>query len=107
VTISTLADLLQVTQQAASKSVADLQARGYLSRRTDPADARAKLVTLTPRGQAVIAAAGKHRAVIETELQESLGADRIESARLLLLVDVLRHLNATPTLRARRVRPPT
>ncbi|MDX6265214.1 MAG: hypothetical protein QOH84_6902 [Kribbellaceae bacterium] len=105
-TISTLADLLQVTQQAASKSIADLQARGYLSRRTDPAEARAKLVTLTPRGQAAIAAAGKHRAVIETELQESLGADRIESARL-LLVDVLRHLNATPTLRARRVRPPT
>jgi DNA-binding MarR family transcriptional regulator len=106
VTITTLADLLGVTQQAASKSVADLQARGYLTRRPDPTDARAKLVTLTPRGQAVIAAARKHRAAIEAELQTSLGADRTESARQLLL-DVLHHLNATPALQSRRVRPPT
>ncbi|WP_328322602.1 MarR family transcriptional regulator [Kribbella sp. NBC_00382] len=106
VTISTLADLLGVTQQAASKSVADLQKRGYLSRAPDPDDARAKLVTLTPRGQAVIASARKHRAAIELELQESLGAARIDAARL-LLIDVLHHLNATPALRSRRVRPPT
>lgn len=105
VTISRLAELLGVTQQAASKSVADLQARGYLARRSDPADARAKLVTLTSRGEAVIASARKHRAAIELELQESLGADRIEAARL-LLIDTLHHLGAAPTLRARRVTPP-
>ncbi|GAA3546226.1 MarR family winged helix-turn-helix transcriptional regulator [Kribbella ginsengisoli] len=106
VTISTLADLLGVTQQAASKSVADLQARGYLSRAADPTDARAKLVTLTPRGQAIIAAARKHRAAIDRELQKALGPDRVESARQ-LLIDALHHLNATPALQSRRVRPPT
>jgi DNA-binding MarR family transcriptional regulator len=105
VTISTLADLLGVTQQAASKSVADLQTRGYLDRRSDPADARAKLVSLTSRGQAVIAAARKHRAAIEAELQAALGSDRIEAARL-LLIDTLHHLGAAPTVRARRVAPP-
>ncbi|MEV6412680.1 MarR family winged helix-turn-helix transcriptional regulator [Kribbella sp. NPDC051718] len=105
VTISTLAELLGVTQQAASKSVADLQARGYLSRHPDPADARAKLVTLTARGNAIIAAARKHRAAIDAELQAALGADRIEAARL-LLIDTLHHLGAAPTLRARRVAPP-
>ncbi|MDX6283721.1 MAG: hypothetical protein QOH03_4792 [Kribbellaceae bacterium] len=106
VTITTLADLLGVTQQAASKSVADLQSRGYLYRAPDPTDARAKLVSFTPRGKAVIAAARKHRAAIEAELQTSLGPARIESARQ-LLIDVLHHLNATPPLQSRRVHPPT
>src|SRR5919198_2336569 len=46
VTISTLAEKLGVTQQAASKSVADLGNRSYVSRRPDPADARARQVLL-------------------------------------------------------------
>lgn len=106
VTISTLAERLGVSQQAASKSVADLEKRGYLTREPDPGDARARLINLTARGEAVIAAARKHRAALDAELREALGADRVESARLLLL-DVLRHLDATPALRARRVRPPS
>lgn len=105
VTISTLAERLAVTQQAASKSVADLQKRRYLSREPDPTDARARLVKLTPRGHAIIAAARKHRAAIEAELRDSLGPNRVEAARR-LLVDVLHYLNATPTLRARQVTPP-
>jgi DNA-binding MarR family transcriptional regulator len=106
VTISTLAERLGVTQQAASKSVVDLEKRDYVSREPDPVDARARLVVLTARGEAVIAAARKHRAALDAELRKSLGADRIESARL-LLVDVLQQLNATPALRSRQVRPPT
>ena len=105
-TIGALAERLEVSQQAASKSVADLEKRGYLTREPDPADARARLVVLTERGEAVIAAARRHRAAIDAELRKALGADRIESARL-LLVDTLHHLNATPALRTRRVRPPT
>ncbi|WP_328998851.1 MarR family transcriptional regulator [Kribbella sp. NBC_00709] len=105
VTISTLAEKLGVTQQAASKSVADLSSRGYVSRRPDPADARARIVVLTDRGQAVIAAARKHRAALDAELRRALGDDQVEEARL-LLVDVINHLGASPSLRARAVRPP-
>ena len=42
VTIGALADRLAVTQQAISKSVADLERRGYVERRPDPDDARAR-----------------------------------------------------------------
>ncbi|WP_405057876.1 MarR family transcriptional regulator [Kribbella sp. NBC_01505] len=105
VTITTLSQSLGVTQQAVSKTVADLQRRGYVTRRTDPADSRAKQVALADRGHAVIAAARTHRAAIDTELRAALGDDRVEAARQ-LLVDVLTHLGATPTLRARAVRPP-
>ncbi|HET6988511.1 MAG TPA: MarR family transcriptional regulator [Kribbella sp.] len=105
VTISTLADRLGVTQQAASKTVADLQKRRYVARTADPQDARARHVVLTDRGQAVITAARKHRAALDAELRHALGTDRVESARR-LLVETLTHLGATPKLRARAVRPP-
>jgi DNA-binding MarR family transcriptional regulator len=104
-TIGALAERLAVTQQAVSKSVVDLEKRGYLSRETDPADARARLVVLTSRGEAVIAASRRQRAALDAELRQALGADRIESARI-LLVDTLHHLGVTPTLRERRVSPP-
>jgi len=103
--ITELAKRLDVTQQAASKTVTDLQRRGYLGRQFDPADARARLAVLTERGEAVIAAARRHRAALEAELKQALGADRIESARL-LLIDTLHHLGVTPILRERRVSPP-
>jgi DNA-binding MarR family transcriptional regulator len=105
VTISTLAERLGVTQQAASKSVVDLEKRGYLSREPDPADARARQVVLTARGDAVIAAARKHRSALDAELRQALGDHRVEAARR-LLVDVISRLGASPALRARAVRPP-
>ncbi len=105
VTITTLADRLGVTQQAASKTVADLQRRGYVTRRTDPTDARARQVVLADRGEQVITAARNHRATVDAELREALGNNRVEHARQLLL-DALTHLNATPALRTRTIRPP-
>jgi DNA-binding MarR family transcriptional regulator len=105
VTISTLAERLGVTQQAASKSVVDLEKRGYLSRVPDPADARARQVVLTARGDAVIAAARKHRSALDAELRQALGDHQVEAARR-LLVDVISRLGASPALRARAVRPP-
>src|SRR5262245_49871387 len=85
VTISTLAERLGVTQQATSKSIADLEMRRYVARRPDPGDARARHVVLTERGQGVIAAARRHRAALDAELRQTLGDGRVEEARLLLV----------------------
>jgi DNA-binding MarR family transcriptional regulator len=105
VTIGALAERLGVTQQAASKSVADLERRGYVERTADPDDRRARLVALTARGDAAIAGARRHRAALTGELAEQLGSRRAESARRLLL-DVVDALGAEPAVRGRRVRPP-
>jgi DNA-binding MarR family transcriptional regulator len=105
VTIGALAERLEVTQQAASKSVADLERRGYVSREPDPDDARARRVTLTARGRAAIESARGHRTEIDAELANRLGPRRTESARR-LLVDVIDELGAAAAVRARRVRPP-
>jgi DNA-binding MarR family transcriptional regulator len=104
-TIGALADELGVSQQAASKNVADLERRGYAERAPDPSDARARLVALTTRGLAVIASAREHRAALAAELAGRLGSDRVEDARRLLL-DVVADLGGEPAVRSRRVRAP-
>ena len=104
-TIGTLADRLEVTQQAVSKSVADLERRGYVTRTPDPDDARARRVALTERGDAAIAGGRRHRDAIGAELAERLGPRRVEGARR-LLIDVVRDLGADAAVRSRRVRPP-
>ena len=103
--IGELAARLGVSQQAASKSVADLERRGYVRREADPADGRTRRAALTARGEAAIAAGRRHRAAVEAELAERLGAERVEGARR-TLVDVLEALGGTAAVRGRRVRPP-
>ena len=105
VTIGALAERLEVTQQAASKAVADLERRGYVARTLDPADARARLVALTPRGEAAVEGARRHRAAHAAELAERLGPRRVEAANR-LLNDVVAELGADAAVRGRRVRPP-
>ena len=104
-TIGALAERLEVTQQAASKSVADLERRGYVARTTDPGDARARLVTLTARGRAAIESARRHRAALVAELAERLGPRRVEAGAR-LLDDVVADLGADAAVRGRRVRAP-
>jgi len=103
--IGALAERLGVTQQATSKSVADLERRGYVRRTPDPDDARARIVRLTPRGEAVIEAGRRVRAALAAELAAELGPRRAEAARR-FLVDVVERLGADEPVRRRRVRPP-
>jgi DNA-binding MarR family transcriptional regulator len=105
VTIGVLAERLEVTQQAASKAVADLERRGYVSRVRDPADARVRLVTLTERGRVAVEGAREHRAALVAELGERLGPRRVDAANR-LLGDVVAELGADAAVRGRRVRPP-
>jgi DNA-binding MarR family transcriptional regulator len=105
-TIGALAERLEVTQQAVSKSVADLERRGYVTRSADPDDARVRRVALTPRGDAAIEAGRVHRAAIEAELGERLGARRVAGARG-LLNEIVEALGADAPVRGRRVLPPS
>jgi DNA-binding MarR family transcriptional regulator len=105
IAVGALAARMGVSQQAASKSVADLERRGYVSRAADPADGRARLVALADRGQDVVAAGRAARGAVAKELADALGPRRVESARRLLL-DVVEELGADAALRSRRVRPP-
>jgi DNA-binding MarR family transcriptional regulator len=63
--LTELADRAQLSLAAASELVNDLAALGYLTRRPDPADGRAKLIDLTKRGRDLMADAGSRVADIE------------------------------------------
>jgi DNA-binding MarR family transcriptional regulator len=104
-TIGALAAAGGVTQQAASKAVADLERRGYVRREPDPADGRARQVALTPRGRAVVEAGRRHRSALDDELAQRLGPRRVAAARR-LLADAVEALGAGERVRGRRVRPP-
>jgi DNA-binding MarR family transcriptional regulator len=56
-TAGQLAEHLGVTKQAAAQMVQELEAKGYVTRSTDPDDRRAKRVVLTARGRACTRAA--------------------------------------------------
>ena len=105
VTIGTLARGLSISQQAVSKSIVDLEARGYVQRQTHPSDRRARLVSLTRRGRAAVKSARRNRAALDEELAGRLGAGRVRKARR-LLADVLEELDAGNSTRARSARPP-
>ena len=83
--VGDLAPLLAVTQQAASKQIADLERRGYVRRRPSDVDGRVKLVELTERGVAVVQAARRARARVARRIERSLGREHdafIEQLRI-------------------------
>jgi DNA-binding MarR family transcriptional regulator len=105
-TIGELAGKLEMTQQGASKVVAELTGLGYLDRVTEAGDARVRRVTLSLRGKAAVEAARQARRDIESQLMATCGAGRLRTARRVLL-SALDDLGGLEAVRRRRVPLPT
>ncbi len=73
--LSELARGANITAQAMGELVDELEAMQYVVRRPDPTDRRAKLIVLTPKGQACIAAGIVTIEGIEEQISQILGAD--------------------------------
>ena len=80
-TVSDLAARMQMTKQGAGQIIDDMQARGYVLRRPDPTDGRARLVYLSPRGEAALAAARRFHKRYEQRLIQSLGPETVAALR--------------------------
>jgi Transcriptional regulators len=65
--LTELADRANLSLAACSELVNELQGLGYLERRLDPTDGRAKLIFPTPRGRQLLSEAGKAVARIEQQ----------------------------------------
>jgi DNA-binding MarR family transcriptional regulator len=76
VRLTELAARAQLSLAATSELVNDLQELGYLERRPDPADGRAKLIFPTPRGRQALDDAGDRVAEIEQHWSRVVGPDR-------------------------------
>lgn len=76
--LTELASRAQLSLAATSELVNDLEALGYLTRRPDPADGRAKLIDLTGRGRALLGDAVGRVADIENRWSSAVGAKRFD-----------------------------
>ena len=63
--LTVLAERTRMTHQSMGELVATLERRGYVERRPDPADGRARLVGLTAKGRRAVTTAVAHIAEIE------------------------------------------
>lgn len=82
--LSTLARGANMTPQAMGELVDELEQLGYVERRPDPTDRRAKLIMLTPRGHECIAAGIATIQDIEGRIDQLLGAEGHTELRRLL-----------------------
>ncbi len=102
--VGQIADRMEVTQQAVSKTVAELERLGYVERQADPRDARVRLIALTRKGRAVIDDYRAIRSDLADELVAGLGERRVEQLRK-LLAQALQTVGAAEAVAGRRVRP--
>jgi len=77
--VSDLARRLGVTKQAAAKTATALEGLGYITRESDPADARAVRLRRTPRGEEMLALSAEIFERQRTRWAAQLGADRVRA----------------------------
>lgn len=99
--VGQLSTLLGVSQQAVSKTIAELTRSGYLQSQAG-ADARVKLVSLSDRGHAAVLASRRIRDKLERRLLARLGERRASAVRA-ALSELLRELSAIDAIKGRRV----
>ena len=80
-TITQLAEHLDVTRQAAAQLADELVAKGYVTRQPHPADARARLLTLTGKGWACTRAAEAATTDTVRAWAAALGESRLRALR--------------------------
>jgi DNA-binding MarR family transcriptional regulator len=89
-TLTELAERLDITAPGALKIVQEMEDTGYLERIADPNDARAKRLRLTRRGKSALAAARAFHAKFEKELAARVGKENIAMVREVLAAIVER-----------------
>ncbi|WP_238154694.1 MarR family winged helix-turn-helix transcriptional regulator [Ornithinimicrobium sufpigmenti] len=77
--LTSLAAAAQVTKQTAGFLVDQLEKAGYVERRPDPLDARARRIVLGPRGEAVRVAAREMEEQLEAEWATHLGPEQMDA----------------------------
>ncbi|MDQ2662079.1 MAG: MarR family transcriptional regulator [Actinomycetota bacterium] len=82
--LTELARGANMTPQSMGEIVDELEELGYVERRPDPGDRRAKLVTLTARGRDCVAAGEQTIRGLESDIDAAIGADAHAELRRVL-----------------------
>jgi DNA-binding MarR family transcriptional regulator len=89
VSVAELARRARMRKQSMAQAVEQLEKLGYVERRPDPTDGRARRVFLTERGRAVGPVAVRAGRAVEARWSDAVGAERLEQMRE-TLADLLR-----------------
>jgi DNA-binding MarR family transcriptional regulator len=79
--LTELAQRAGMSKQAMGELVSDLESLGYLQRRADPQDGRAKLIELTERGWSAVALALEAFKHIENDFARKVGRQEMRNLR--------------------------
>jgi DNA-binding MarR family transcriptional regulator len=82
---SDLGRQLGVSKQAAAKTIAVIEERGYVAGEPDPADGRRRRLTVTRKGKALMRAGEKIFDDLRVSWAEQLGAERLDDVEAALL----------------------
>ena len=81
-----VARLAGITKQGVAKALASLEDRGYITRRDDPADSRARLIVFTRKGESLIGKAIDEIRRLEQRYARLLGPSRLKDIKRMLRV---------------------
>ena len=95
--MSELAEAAQLTKQTLTSIVDRLERAGYVARSADPADARARLVTITDKGRELVDLSMPVVAAVEAAWQRHLG--QADTAQLRRILTDLREITDLPQSR--------
>ncbi len=87
--LTELAARAGITRQSMSELVSVLEQRGYLERRPDPSDRRARIVRLTPAGRQMARRSIKEMAAIEAEWRKRLAREGLNGDIVAALTQAL------------------
>jgi DNA-binding MarR family transcriptional regulator len=77
--LAELAQIEQISAPSTTRLVSELEDQGLVSRRPDPDDGRAVLISITPAGSATVQTARSARGAMVEEFFERLSADDVDS----------------------------
>lgn len=78
---SDLADRLGVSRQAVAQAITALERHGYVTRASNPDDARTRIIELTPRGRQTLRVMRSTAMELEERWQHILGRRRLGELR--------------------------
>ena len=79
--LTDLANRARITKQSMGELVRELEDLGYVERRVDPTDGRARIITFTERGRRANDIGVAEILATEAEWAEEVGAKRVEALR--------------------------
>ena len=78
---SDLADRLGVSRQAVAQAISALERHSYVTRVPNPADARTRIIELTPRGRQALRVMQSNATSLEKHWEQVLGQRRLDELR--------------------------